>query len=215
MSPESKINHPNAKIQLPEGLNSVKRVTAAELTTMAETCLSKLGGGDSGVFAYGSLIWHPPFVPKYNAHARIFGFSRKPCVLSTTYRGTADVPGPVYGLDEGGSCNGLVLGLPKRGRRQALLALFTREMFLNTYRPKIVVAHHRAYNSRRTVCLTFVVNRASPQYLSYIPPSQLREMVHRAKGERGTCYEYWRQTIDYLRKYDIRWRLGEHVIRGA
>ena len=201
-----------SEIPLPVGLGAVKPLSAFELKKLAAKYHARLGAHVCGIFAYGSLIWQHPFQAKYQAAARIYGFSRKPCVLSTTYRGTVNFPGPVYGLDCGGSCTGFVLGLPRRRRLKALLDMFTQEIFLRVYRPQLVVAHHINGSKQQTLCLTFVVNHASPHYLRDIPTAQLRRMVRTARGRRGTCYEYWRQTLAQLQLHGIRWQLGQQII---
>ena len=61
------------------------------------------------VFAYGSLIWNPLFPVAEQRIARIYGYHRAFCLWSRVGRGTRDNPGLVLGLDDGGTCTGLVL----------------------------------------------------------------------------------------------------------
>ena len=64
------------------------------------------------VFAYGSLLWNPlfPFVEARPATLR--GKHRRFCLWSLASRGTTKVPGLVLGLDQGGTCHGVVYRLP-------------------------------------------------------------------------------------------------------
>ncbi len=62
------------------------------------------GPGGFWFFAYGSLMWDPPFRPAEARAARIFGWHRAFCVSSETYRGTPERPGLTLGLRRGGSC---------------------------------------------------------------------------------------------------------------
>jgi cation transport regulator ChaC len=52
-------------------------------------------------FAYGSLMWDPPFPPADSQPARIYGYHRSFCVSSENYRGTPEKPGLSLGLDQG------------------------------------------------------------------------------------------------------------------
>jgi cation transport protein ChaC len=63
--------------------------------------------GDMWVFAYGSLIWRPGFDFSARRKAVVVGWRRRLCIYSHHYRGTADRPGLVLGLDEGGECAGV------------------------------------------------------------------------------------------------------------
>lgn len=77
------------------------------------------------VFAYGSLMWNPCFVPVKELPALLNGWSRTWNVKSTFYRGCPDRPGYVLGLREGGSCVGVVLEVPDE-EGQAVIERLTR-----------------------------------------------------------------------------------------
>ena len=61
---------------------------------------------DLWVFAYGSLMWQPDFDYVEARGALLRGYHRAMCILSTHYRGCAEAPGLVLGLDHGGACRG-------------------------------------------------------------------------------------------------------------
>ena len=171
-----------------------------------EGALSEAGDGEFAVFAYGSLMWAPEFRPTFESRARVYGLCRRPCIYSTTYRGTPERPGLVFGLDAGGSCTGFALGMPRRGRARLIRDLFLREMFQGVYYPLVTAAHLEGGGTCR--CLTFVANRASPAYAPPLPAATLREIVGSASGLRGPCLDYWRQTLRLLRDHGIAWDPG-------
>ena len=58
--------------------------------------------GELWVFGYGSLMWSPCFSYEEKRPARVHGYHRALCILSTRYRGTHRKPGLVMGLCRGG-----------------------------------------------------------------------------------------------------------------
>ena len=169
--------------------------------------LAAAEGGQFAVFGYGSLMWEPGFAPAFARPALLYGYSRRPCIRSTVYRGTPRRPGLVFGLDSGGCCRGLALGLPAAGRRQIIRRLFVREMFQGVYRP--VLTRARCIGRKRPVrCLAFVADRSSPAYAGRLGPARVRQMVLAAGGVNGSCIDYWRQTAARLRECRIRWDPG-------
>lgn len=173
-----------------------------------EQTLKAAGRGRFAVFAYGSLMWNPQFRPSFSAKARIFGYSRKPCIYSTTYRGTPRRPGLVFGLDRGGSCTGFLLGLPVKDRARLIRNLFLREMFQGVYYPHVCNARILGEKDGTVKCLAFVANHKSRSYAPPLPAKRLREIVLRARGQRGPCVDYWRQTCSLLREHGIPWDPG-------
>lgn len=165
------------------------------------------GSGPFAVFAYGSLMWSPDFEPAFEAKARIYGYSRRPCIWSATYRGTPERPGLVFGLDRGGSCTGFLLGLPRGGRAALIRRLFVREMFQGVYYPRVCRAHPLG-GGDAVRCLAFVANRLSPAYAPPMPAKRLKRIVAAARGRRGPCADYWRQTRALLKDHGIGWDPG-------
>lgn len=188
-------------------------VTAtAPLAPLLERVCAAAGTRRFAVFGYGSLMWDPGFAPQFRTLARIYGYARRPCIKSTFYRGTPAAPGLVFGLDAGGSCNGLALGIPVRGRQAILCELFSRECFQGTYWPQIITGH--LPNGATVDCLAFITNRTSHSYAPPMADRQVRHIVHSAHGERGTCLTYWRETEREFRTLGIQWSLGRLVTDG-
>ena len=112
------------------------------------------------VFAYGSLMWAPGFEYSVCRQARLYGYRRALCVSSCVYRGTAEVPGLVFGLDAGGSCVGRAFRVDKPRRLQIYDYLMEREMVRGAYRPMWLPVNTPA---GRISALSFVVDRSHEQ----------------------------------------------------
>ena len=97
--------------------------------------------GDIWVFGYGSLMWRPDFPHVETRPARLRGYHRALCVLSTRYRGTKARPGLVLGLDRGGSCVGRAFRVAARDADRVLAILHEREMLNRVYNPRWLTAY--------------------------------------------------------------------------
>ena len=174
---------------------------------LCEQIIADAGIAEFAVFAYGSLMWNPEFEPTFMVSARIYGYARRPCIYSVTYRGTPERPGLVLGLDQGGSCTGIALGLPAHQRAECIRMLFDREMFRAVYRPHVTNAYART-TGRTIRCLTFIADRSSDAYIAPMPAAQAHAIITSAHGERGRCVDYWRATQRLLAEHNIKWDPG-------
>jgi glutathione-specific gamma-glutamylcyclotransferase len=144
------------------------------------------------VFAYGSLIWNPEINFEQAHVARVYGFHRNFCIQSTKYRGTPSDPGVVLGLDQGGSCIGIVYKLVESEKAHAIERLYEREMINHIYRPILVDVHLHSQGplvQKKVSALTFAANRSHDGYLAL----EEEQLIHRLKGcsgERGPNKEY-------------------------
>ena len=168
--------------------------------------VAAVGKGKAAVFGYGSLMWDPGFRPVFAAPALVRGWRRSGCILSSVYRGTARQPGLVFGLQTGGSCRGMALGLPIRGRTAVVRYLLGREMFRGVYEPRMMRAV--LADGSQVRCLGFVANRVAPEFITNLAPAVARRMVLVARGQRGSCLEYWQLSIAHLRALGIDWKPG-------
>jgi glutathione-specific gamma-glutamylcyclotransferase len=168
------------------------------------------------VFAYGSLIWSPDIEFAERRVAKLYGYHRAFCISSTRYRGTAERPGAVLGLDRGGSCMGVAYRFHPDSRERALQALFGREMpdpKSSVYRPEIVqlvlgqacassgpcadakdgmdefVRNHPKAVGEKVQALTFLADRKLPSYI-HLELDQLVERLACCDGERGPNRDY-------------------------
>ena len=163
------------------------------------------------VFAYGSLIWRPGFPHQQSHPALLRGFHRRFCLWSRHYRGTAEAPGLVLGLDRGGACRGLAFAVAGREAPAVIAYLDAREnlggeeVYARRMQPL------RLLDSGRVVrAMTYVVNRAAPQYCR---PS-LEETVaaiDRGVGSAGTNRDYLLNTRRHLQAMGVRDPLLERI----
>lgn len=150
------------------------------------------------VFGYGSLIWDPGFEVAEGQVARLDDWHRSFCMWSVHYRGTAEAPGLVLALDArtGATCQGLALRAPP-GQEAAVLAyLRRRELISDAYleeQVEIALA-----DGRVVPAVTYVINRANPQYCWGLSLQEQARIIATARGARGTNRDYLTATHSHL-----------------
>ncbi|MBI3446631.1 MAG: gamma-glutamylcyclotransferase [Magnetospirillum sp.] len=163
------------------------------------TCTPRAGwrqGTDLWVFAYGSLMWRPDFEAQEVASARLMGYHRAFCILSSHYRGTPERPGLVLGLDRGGSCRGRALLVAAPLVPEVMDRLYRREMVTGVYAPRFVPV--TLEDGRRVSAWTFLARRDHPQYFADRDNAALAALIRQGSGEAGPCREYLANTIAQL-----------------
>ncbi|HEY0876837.1 MAG TPA: gamma-glutamylcyclotransferase [Zeimonas sp.] len=156
------------------------------------------------VFGYGSLIWNPEIEFEQAKLARLHGWHRSFCVHSTRYRGTADEPGVVLGLDRGGSCVGIAYRLRFESREDSLRQLYEREIpdwESRVYRP--LVAEVRIEDERTVRALTFAADRDRPSY-ARLTDDEIVRRLQLCCGRRGANREYAVNTWRALEAHGVR-----------
>jgi len=141
--------------------------------------------GDLWIFGYGSLMWSPGFAYKEKARARVHGYHRALCILSTRYRGTKRKPGLVVGLCRGGSCWGMAYRVDARAVRRTLARLWKREMQRRVYRSRIIGV--RA-GRRKVYALAFIADPGHPAYVQELDPTAARDSSPRASASAGAAW---------------------------
>jgi cation transport protein ChaC len=141
--------------------------------------------GDLWIFGYGSLMWSPGFAYKEKALARVHGYHRALCILSTRYRGTLRKPGLVMGLCRGGSCWGMAYRVDARAVHRTLVRLWNREMRRRVYHSCMV----RTRLGRRDVrALAFVADPGHPAYVRELDPTAAPGWSPRASASAGIAW---------------------------
>lgn len=147
-------------------------------------------------FAYGSLMWDPPFAPAETRPARLFGYHRSFCVNSETYRGTPENPGLSLGLDRGGSCMGVALRIDKNERDTAIREIEAREMEDD---PIYICRPVRLRLPDRAVAgYALVVNREDRIFAGRLAFEETAQRIARSAGNRGPNIDYLANTVSRL-----------------
>lgn len=152
------------------------------------------------VFGYGSLMWAPGFEYTCRRQARLYGYRRALCVLSCVYRGTAELPGLVFGLDAGGSCIGRVFRVDKPRRLAVYDYLMEREMIQGVYQPLWLPVNTA---DGRVTALCFVVDRRHEQYAPHLTEREIIDRIRRARGRRGSNIDYVVNTCGHLEELGL------------
>lgn len=166
--------------------------------------------GSLWVFAYGSLIWKPCFVPVELQRGAAIGWHRAFSLKMERFRGSPEFPGLMMVLARGGRCNGLLMRVEDGTEGQVISDLLRRELpnreFLRMARWISVES-----NSDRVRALVFWAGRFPPLDASGISDADAARMIATACGHVGSCAEYLYETVVALEKHGIRdrnlWRL--------
>ncbi|MEO8935781.1 MAG: gamma-glutamylcyclotransferase [Burkholderiaceae bacterium] len=152
------------------------------------------------VFGYGSLIWSPEFEFDRKARGLVYGYHRSLCLWSRLYRGTAEKPGLVLGLEPGGSVHGVAFRIPAAIAHDHLRALWKRELLTGSYVPRWLDVR---IGDERVPAIGFVMDRSAPGYAGEIDRSTLLDTVCSASGHKGSCADYVLFTVQSLAEYQI------------
>jgi cation transport protein ChaC len=162
------------------------------------------------VFGYGSLMWNPGFAYEERLTARLAGYRRSLCVRSYVHRGTEERPGLVLGLDRGGSCKGVAFRVAMPDWPETLGYLRERELVTNVYLERSV--RLVLGDGREVSGLTYVIDRAHPQYAGAVSIEEAARIVHGAVGRSGANPAYVANTVAHLRELGIRDQWLESVV---
>jgi glutathione-specific gamma-glutamylcyclotransferase len=175
---------------------------------MLQRTLAQWGGRkDLWVFGYASLIWNPGFEFAEARMARVYGHHRALKMWSRINRGTPEVPGLVFALLAGGSCQGMAFRVPRAQGEAVLRILWAREMPTGVYNPHWLECH----TGRSTLkALGFVLPRNSPNYTGVLTPQQYRQIFAQAHGRYGSTLDYALQTYASLSALGI----ADHRLRA-
>ena len=175
---------------------------------------AQLPQGRLWVFAYGSLMWSPCFSFREKIPARVHGYHRALCILSTRYRGTHRRPGLVVGLCRGGSCWGVLYRIAATQVGRTLRRLWHREMPRRVYWPTLVRAQI-GRSSRSVRALAFVADPSHPAYVRELDLHSRARLVAQGIGKRGRSIDYIRKTLDHMHAVGVRDPHLERVLHMA
>ena len=154
------------------------------------------------VFAYGALMWAPCFEPEVTLSSTLKGWARKPCLWTLTARGSKQNPGIVFALDKAqrNYCHGLIFRISQSRLETDLLNLWRREMSIGLYKPTWLPVEA---GTKKIMALCFVVNRNHKLFIKCVSKHDLIYAIANARGEYGTCLDYYQKTLDSLNKLGL------------
>ncbi|WP_039051013.1 gamma-glutamylcyclotransferase [Comamonas thiooxydans] len=168
---------------------------------MLERALAQWGGDeDLWIFGYGSLIWRPEFDFSERRSAHVHGWHRALKMWSTINRGTPQIPGLVFGMLSGGSCQGMAFRIPRNQGDTVMRKLWLREMPNAVYDPRWLPCRtpHGAVRA-----LAFTLSRQSPHHTGELAPDEYRRIFSQAQGIYGTTLDYAQATFEELQRLGI------------
>jgi cation transport protein ChaC len=185
----------------PPAANTFLRWTEKErLASLAAALKDWRPGQDLWIFGYGSLIWRPEFEYIEQRAASLEGYHRSLCLWSRINRGTPETPGLVFGLEQSGTCQGMVFKIAGQDVEQTFDAVWKREMGTGAYLPSWLTC---ATPAGRVKAMAFVIDRNGPAYVKQPPEDDLVEIICRAHGTYGSCFDYVTQTAVSLKAAGI------------
>lgn len=160
--------------------------------------------GELWVFGYGSLIWHPGFDFVERRIATLGGYRRAFCMTSVHYRGTPERPGLVLALDAdpGGTCVGVAFRVAGANAAATLAYLRERELIAYAYDEAWLPVELEG--GGRVEAVSYVMNRAHPQYRGDLDLAAQAGIIAHAAGPRGSNREYLLNTVAGLEALGLR-----------
>jgi glutathione-specific gamma-glutamylcyclotransferase len=185
-----------------------------QLDELAERLVSELGSQDLWVFAYGSLIWKPPFSFSERLRATAYGWHRSFCIELTDWRGSPSLPGLMLALERGGQCEGVAYRLCDGMHPEQIGKLIARE--ITTIEDISMVRWSTVWTSQGPLrALMFWAGPQGPGISCKLPLPQIAWTLARACGHGGSGAEYLYHTVVQLEHLGIRdsflWRLQQLV----
>lgn len=150
------------------------------------------------IFGYGSLMWNPIFESDEVAEGTLTGWHRAFCLRLTAGRGTANQPGRMLALKEGGETTGLAFRLPEDRLHEELELLWKREMVTGCYLP--TWCELQLADGRVVTALAFVMDPRHALYESDACPKTIAPLIAQASGPLGTNAQYLYSLDQELKK---------------
>ena len=166
--------------------------------------------GERWVFGYGSLMWRPGFPYLERAAATLHGRRRAFCIYSVHHRGTHDRKGLVLGLAPGGAVRGIAYRVAGPDWPATYAYLMEREQPTETYVEALVAV--RLADGRRVEALSFLSDKAHPQWAGALSLARQAELIAGATGLSGRNVDYLTDLVMHLREEGVRDRAMEALL---
>jgi cation transport protein ChaC len=167
-------------------------------------------GPQRWVFGYGSLMWRPGFAFVHRVPAVLHGRRRAFCIYSVHHRGTPQRKGLVLGLAPGGAVRGMAYRVADADWAETYAYLREREQPTETYVEARVSV--RLADGRRLGALTFLSDKAHPQWAGALSLERQTELIAGAAGLSGRNVDYLADLVGHLREEGIRDRTMETLL---
>jgi cation transport protein ChaC len=158
---------------------------------------------DLWIFGYGSLMWQPGFDFADRVPGAIVGAHRALCIYSFHHRGTAERPGLVLGLDEGGACRGVAYRVEPAQRDATLAYLREREQITAVYVEATKPVSLLDGSGQEIEAVCYMADRKHPQYAGRLSLERQAELVLSAAGLSGTNLDYVLNTVRHLEEAGV------------
>ncbi len=184
----------------PANYAGLTRMSDEERAELVQHTLSAVSDDtELWIFGYGSLIWNPAFEFAEQRKCWISGFEKKFCFWTMLSRGTAENPGLMMGLIEGGQCNGMAFRIEREKAVTELDILFRREMSFYVYKPTWLDA--RCVDTGVVFkTLTFVVDTSNERYDNNLSRAEIVRTIATAEGPLGRNCDYLFQLSEKLQE---------------
>lgn len=169
-------------------------ISENQLDRLVEKVEREAGHQPIWVFAYGSLMWNPCFVPASQAKAIAYGWHRAFSFKINTFRASSRSPGLMMALERGGSCSGLVLKLQRHGNMKDLRSLLKREIRYAEVCSMVRWITVKTANGNQRA-LAFWASSKKSQLTKKLPLTEVAILLAQACGPAGSCAEYLYNTV--------------------
>ncbi|MBT0729090.1 gamma-glutamylcyclotransferase [Rosenbergiella nectarea] len=164
--------------------------------------MNKPSKGPLWVFGYGSLMWNPLLDYDRVVTAYLDGWSRDFCLSLIAGRGTAETPGRMLALVEGGGTTGRAFKLCCENWETELALLWKREMLTGCYRPS-----WQSLTLESGEIIEALVFVANPQHVLFKTEESIiskARTIARAQGPLGRNLTYLQEMMDAFQRYGIQ-----------
>ena len=156
------------------------------------------------IFGYGSLMWHPGFAYVQRRTARLRGYHREFCMVSTRNRGTEQAPGLVLSVCPGGELVGSAFAYDPAGEPDVFRYLDEREGLHRAHERCIVPIEFADGPPPHTIpCWTYLPVLTAPNFHATMPLERRAELVAQGCGKIGTSYDYLERLLGELTRLNV------------
>jgi len=155
-------------------------------------------------------MWRPGFPYLERVAATLHGRRRAFCIYSVHHRGTPQRKGLVLGLAPGGSVRGMAYRVADADWPATYAYLREREQPTETYVEARATV--RLADGRQVEALTFLSDKAHPQWAGALSLERQAELISGAAGLSGRNIDYLADLVEHLRAEGIRDRSMEALL---